>query len=66
MDVIIESIDFLPHVELLMKKEALSCVREFKSKAREISLRTLISVAKIRATDKGNWKDLAQYMLLQG
>ena len=66
MDVIIESIDFLPHVELLMKREALSCVREFKSKAREISLRTLISVAKIRATDKGNWKDLAQYMLLQG
>lgn len=64
MEVIIESDEFMPAVDLVAKKDALSCIREFKAKAKEISLRTLISVTKIRATNKANWKALAQYMLV--
>lgn len=64
MEVIIESDEFMPAVDLAAKKDALSCICEFKAKAKEISLRTLISVTKIRATGKSNWKALAQYMLV--
>jgi hypothetical protein len=44
------------------KKDALDMIREIKDEAREISLRTLISVCKIRASNK-NWKDMARYVL---
>jgi hypothetical protein len=44
------------------KRDALDLIREIKEEAREISLRTLISVCKIRASNK-NWKDMARYVL---
>ncbi len=44
------------------KTDALNLIREIKSECKEISLRTLISVTKVRASNK-DWKDLATYML---
>jgi hypothetical protein len=61
---IIESDDFLPKFNLTQKQEALEFIDLHKSEATEISLRTLISVTKIRANAKvGNWKELALYIL---
>jgi len=54
--------EFLPEYDKAVKVDALNLIREIKDECKEISLRTLISVAKIRASNK-DWKDLAAYML---
>ena len=55
--------DFMPGLSAVYKQDALELIRECKDQAKEISLRTLISVCKIRATGEG-WEDLAKYMLV--
>jgi len=62
MEFIAESPEFLPEFDAASKKDALALIREIGAEAKEISLRTLISVTKIRASNK-DWKDLATYML---
>ena len=62
MEYIALSPEFLPEYEASAKKDALALIREIKTECKEISLRTLISVTKIRASNK-DWKDLATYML---
>jgi len=62
MEYIAKSDEFMPEFELSHKMDALALIREISSEAKEISLRTLISVTKIRASNK-EWKDLATYML---
>ena len=62
MEFIAESPEFLPEFDAASKKDALALIREVGAEAKEISLRTLISVTKIRASNK-DWKDLATYML---
>ena len=62
MEFIAKSDEFMPEFELSHKMDALQLIREISSEAKEISLRTLISVTKIRASNK-EWKDLATYML---
>ena len=62
MEHIAMSDEFLPEYDKSVKTDALSLIREIKDECKEISLRTLISVAKIRASNK-DWKDLAAYML---
>ena len=54
--------EFLPEYDAKVKKDALGLIREIKDDVAEISLRTLISVSKIRAANT-DWKDLATYML---
>jgi hypothetical protein len=54
--------EFLPEYDRKVKTDALALIRELKDEVSEISLRTLISVSKIRASNK-DWKDLATYML---
>jgi hypothetical protein len=54
--------EFLPEYDAKIKSDALSLIREIKDEVKEISLRTLIAVAKVRASNK-DWKDLATYML---
>lgn len=54
--------DFLPEYDAEIKTDALNLLREIKDDVKEISLRTLIAVSKIRASNK-DWKDLATYML---
>jgi len=62
MEFIAKSAEFMPEFELTHKMDALALIREVAAEAKEISLRTLISVTKIRASNK-DWKDLATYML---
>jgi hypothetical protein len=62
MEYIANSAEFLPEYDATAKKDALALIREVGADAKEISLRTLISVTKIRASNK-EWKDLATYML---
>ena len=62
MEYIAKSDEFLPDYDTEAKTDALALIREIKEECKEISLRTLISVTKIRASNK-DWKDLATYML---
>ena len=62
MAYIAELPEFLPEYDAKVKKDALGLIREIKDDVAEISLRTLISVSKIRAANT-DWKDLATYML---
>ena len=62
MEHIADSPEFLPEYDRAIKQDALALIREVKDEASEISLRTLISVSKIRESNK-DWKDLARYVL---
>jgi len=62
MEHIASSDEFMPEYDAKAKADALALIRELKDEAKEISLRTLIAVTKIRASNK-DWKDLASYML---
>lgn len=62
MEHIALSAEFLPEYDKKIKTDALGLIREIKDDCKEISLRTLIAVAKVRASNK-DWKDLATYML---
>jgi hypothetical protein len=62
MGFIANSPEFMPEYDAKVKSDALDLIREIKDDCKEISLRTLISVCKIRASNK-DYKDLATYML---
>jgi len=62
MEFIAKSEEFLPEYDAKIKSDSLSLIREIKDDCKEISLRTLIAVCKIRASNK-EYKDLATYML---
>ena len=62
MEFIAKEQSFLPEYEIKIKTDALSLIRQIKDDCKEISLRTLIAVCKVRASNK-DWKDLATYML---
>lgn len=64
MEFIMNSDSFLPDVKSEYKQEALSVIRDFRNDAKELSLRTLITVTKIRNSGNSNWRDLAKYMLV--
>ena len=63
MEYIAKSEDFMPEFKAVDKLEALGLIRNLKSTAKEISLRTLMSVTKIRAAGDEDWKGLAEYVL---
>lgn len=63
MEYIAKSPEFLPEYTAQHKMDALELIRSVKDDAKEISLRTLISVTKVRASNK-EWKSLAEYMLV--
>jgi Cdc6-like AAA superfamily ATPase len=63
MEHISKSEEFLPEYDASIKADALSLIRTLKGEAKEISLRTLISVCKIRAANPVDYKDLATYVL---
>jgi hypothetical protein len=62
MEHIAASDEFMPEYNATVKADALALIREIKDDCKEVSLRTLISVCKIRAANK-DYKDLATYML---
>ena len=63
MTVLAESEDFLPQFDIKHKREALVLIGEVGDRAREISLRTLQAVTRIRAANSKNWRALAEYTL---
>ncbi len=63
METIAESEEFLPEYDKAIVRDALGLIRDLKDEVKEISLRTLISVSKIRAAND-DWKSLAEYMLV--
>lgn len=65
METLIKSDEFLPSVSMQHKKDAIALIRKLIKKAGEISLRTLIKVCKIRASNSPNWEKLASYLLMQ-
>lgn len=62
MEYIAKSDEFLPEYDTKVKTDAINLIKKFKDEAKEISLRTLISVSKIRASND-DWESLAEYML---
>ena len=64
MDVIMRSAEFLPNVLISHKRDALNLINKYKDQAKEVSLRTLIAVSKIRAQNDADWADLATYSLI--
>jgi len=62
MEHIAASDEFLPEYDATIKADSLALIRSIQADCKEISLRTLIAVCKIRASNK-DYKDLATYML---
>ncbi len=62
MATIAQSPEFMPEYDKSIVADAIELIKEIKDECKEISLRTLISVSKVRASNK-EWKDLAAYML---
>jgi hypothetical protein len=62
METIAKSSEFMPEYEKQYVIDSLQLIKEIHTEVKEISLRTLIAVTKIRASNK-DWRDLATYML---
>ena len=62
MSHIITEHSFMPEFDFNVKAEALNFLASHVANAREVSLRTLISITKIRAKSQ-NWEQLAEYVL---
>ena len=63
---IIESADFMASeaaATIDHKREALAFLKDKKNAVRDLTLRSLISVVKIRMSEKPNWRELAEYIL---
>lgn len=56
--------EFLPEYSKTFKEDAINLIENVVSSVKELSLRTLIQVIKIRsANPNGKWKDLAEYSI---
>ena len=55
--------DFLAEHIHAHKMEALNLVEELQDKVKELSLRTLIQVTKIRKSGGAGWRNLAEYVM---
>lgn len=62
MEYIAMTNEFLPEYSIQHKRDALDVIRKIGADAKEISLRTLIMITKIRSSNK-NWQDMAEYVL---
>ena len=65
MEQIVASGDFLEDVPEEYKRDALDCIKVNLSKVRNLSLRTLLQVTKVRSTDRRDWQRLALYVMAQ-
>ena len=63
MSYIVEQSEFLPAIELEVKRSAIQLITNNKATAREVSLRTLVNISKILAST--NDVELATYMLTE-
>ena len=60
---IVESPEFMPEVSTAAKTDAVNFLQEKRNVVRDLTLRSLISVIKIRTGGDANWKQLAEYIV---
>jgi hypothetical protein len=65
MGQIVAAGDFLEDMPDDYKRDALDCIKANLGKVRNLSLRTLLQVAKVRSTDRKDWQRLALYVMAQ-
>ena len=63
MEFIAKCDSFMPEYDEKIKADSLALIRELKDEAKEISLRTLISVCKVRASNPKDYREMCEYML---
>jgi hypothetical protein len=63
MQYLLEQPGFMPEYKDKYKEEALELIDTLKDDVKELSLRTLIQVTKIRNSGGAKWKDLAEYTI---
>jgi len=63
MRYILDSGEFMPEANKQHKVDALNLIENLKDSVKELSLRTLIQVTKIRAAAGANWANLAEYTI---
>ena len=63
MRFLLDQSGFMPEYEKACKADALNLIDSLKDKVKELSLRTLIQVTKIRKSAGAKWKDLAEYTI---
>ena len=61
--IVAESGDFMPEFTMSHKVDALNLIESLQDNVKELSLRTLIQVTKIRKSAGANWRDLAEYTI---
>jgi len=55
--------EFMPEFDKTIKTDAMSLIERLQDKVKELSLRTLIQVTKIRESAGKNWSNLAEYTI---
>jgi hypothetical protein len=63
MRFLLDQKDFMPEYEKSHKQDAMDLIAELCDNVKEMSLRTLIQVTKIRKGATKNWRDLAEYAI---
>jgi len=63
MRFILNQNDFMPEVAGVIKNDAMDLIANLQNDVKELSLRTLIQVVKIRKSAGENWKNLAEYTI---
>lgn len=63
MKFLIQQKDFMPEYTTSHKNDAIELIGSIADKVRDLSLRTLIQVTKIRKSSPDNWKNLAEYAI---
>ena len=60
---LLDSGEFMPEFDKAHKVDAMNLIDSLKDKVKELSLRTLIQVTKIRKSAGANWRNLAEYTI---
>ena len=55
--------EFMPETNKQYKVDAIALIESLQDKVKELSLRTLIQVTKIRQSAGKNWANLAEYTI---
>jgi hypothetical protein len=63
MQFLLDQPGFMPEYEMVFKQDALHLIDSIRDSVKELSLRTLIQVVKIRKGAGAKWKDLAEYTI---
>lgn len=64
MQFLLDQPEFMPEYAKSLKQDALNLINVLRDSVKELSLRTLIQVTKIRKSAGAKWKDLAEYTIV--